>query len=316
MSGDILKHGLVQQLGIELIDDSPFQVRLDYGDIEGLAADIKKRGLLQPILVRPKGNRFEVVHGHRRLQAVRVIGSKYILGMVRELDDESAIVIQGAENIKRKDLSHIEQGMLFRSYIKKTGKSTKATAREFEVSEDTIADKIALLDLPSDIQKRVHDGEIPLEKARALTILTREPDTTAVVSGRSSDGKFIGGGSQPAVRTEKHYEDIKHLADEAIKYPQDLAKAAQKIREGKTYDEAIKEAVQERQIKQFKNGGRPPEAIAAELKSKIFNQKEFDDLSKKQYTEILQEIVKRGWFICPNCGEHHLVCSKCGVEIK
>jgi len=187
MSGRVLKHGIVQHVPVDLIDDSPFQVRISYGDVDGLAADIRRRGLLQPILVRPRGDRYEVVHGHRRLRAVRLNGARYILAVVRDLSDEDALLILGSENIHRRQLSPIEEARYY-AELKKRKMSVRRIAKEMGKSKSTIHDYLTLLDLPEDVQTQIHAGEVSLSKAIQLARLTREEAVQR--DGRSDKGTF------------------------------------------------------------------------------------------------------------------------------
>jgi ParB/RepB/Spo0J family partition protein len=322
MSGQVTRYGLVQQLPIDLIDESRFQIRIDYGDIDGLAADVKRRGLLQPILVRPVGERYEVVHGHRRLRASRSLGLKHVLGVVRELDDESSLLVMGSENIQRKQLTPIEEAKLYKKYVETFSKTVEEAARNFETSKDDIRVKLYLLDLPPDIQDKVHSGKIPFYKARQLTILTREPSMTTVIHGedRGADGKFIGGSPQPAPRTDRHFEAIRILAkDERLPSEKAVAEAAKRTRDGMSVEEAIKEAAKaygaEKSKERAKSKARPPEEMAKLLLEKLPDPGKLEEKILRQYPLLVRTLLERGLLTCPDCGGSHLVWKCSGREV-
>lgn len=316
MSGQATKHGLVQQVPVEQLDDSPFQVRTSYGDIEALAKDIEKHGLLQPILVRPHGDRYEIVHGHRRALAVKKLDKPYILAVVRDLDDESALLIHGSENIHRKDLTPIEEGTLYRLYIQNHGKTLNETAEAFQVSRDTVRDKLNLLDLPGDIQDKVHRGEIKFDKARRLTILTREPETATVVSGRKEDGTLESKGREPAPRTDRWFPAIREIADNVnLQTEKEVAKTAQLVRKGTPINEAIQKAKME-SAKDLVTRGPTPEEIVKKLKDNTLNVDSLRKASLKNYLAIVKELVAKDMLYCPDCGGKTITCKDCGRPLN
>ena len=306
MSGQATKHGLVQQIPVEQLDDSPFQVRTSYGDIEALARDVERHGLLQPILVRPRGDRYEIVHGHRRTLAIKKLHKPFILAVVRELDDESAILIHGSENIHRKDLTPIEEGTLYRKYMEATGKSVAATAKAFQVSRDTVRDKLNLLDLPEDIQDRVHSGDIDYRKARKLTILTREPADDH--GRRLKDGTY----SEPARRTDRWYPEIRELAGNvSLRTEKEVARTARLVREGAPVEEAVHRAKMET-ARDLVREGPKPEEVVQQLKDTAFDVNSLREASLRNYLNIVQKLVAQGRLYCPDCGGKTVVCRDCG----
>ena len=315
MSGQATKHGLVQQVPVEQLDDSPFQVRTSYGDIEALAKDIEKHGLLQPILVRPHGDRYEIVHGHRRALAVKKLAKPFILAVVRELDDESALLIHGSENIHRKDLTPIEEGTLYRLYIQNHGKTLNETAEAFQVSRGTVRDKLNLLGLPEDIQDKVHRGEIKFDKARQLTILTREPirDTDRCIE---SEGYKSLEGSQPAPRTDRWFPAIREIADNVnLQTEKEVAKTAQLVRKGTPINEAIQKAKME-SAKDLVTRGPTPEEIVKKLKDNTLNVDSLRKASLKNYLAIVKELVAKDLLYCPDCGGKTITCKDCGRPLN
>jgi len=310
--------GLCQAINMQNIVDSPYQVRMDYGDIEGLANDIGQKGLLQPILVRPKdGDKLEIVHGHRRYKAVQLLGWKYIDGFVKELTDSEAITIQGSENIWRKDYTPIEEARLYSNYREflqkeRNGKkvSIKEVAEAFQTSEVDVEKKIWLLDLPQEIQDKLHRGEIPFSKVRSLTILTREKIP-------ASDRMLGDYGTEPAPRTDRFYSEIKRLTEEiekgalgGLRTEKGVAEAAQLVRDGVSYDDAVskakvREAVEIAQ-KQLKKGLAPEEVLKDILQHQE-DPKQVLQATIEANIGLLKKLLKENLIICPHCGKPDLV---------
>lgn len=148
---------------------------------------------------------------------------------MKKLNDESALLIHGSENIQRKNLSPVEEGNLYKQYMKLIKKSIDETASDFEVSKDTVRDKINLLDLPQELLEKVHNGTISYTKARNLTILTREPDNDDRRYGKAKDGTFTG--PDPAPRTDSFHNQIIEIASEpSLKTEKEIATTAKLAR--------------------------------------------------------------------------------------
>jgi len=315
MSGQVLKYGIVEQIPIDKIDESPFQIRMSYGDIDRLARDIKKRGLLQPILVRPINKRYEIVHGHRRFKAIKSLNWNYIYGVIRKLNDESALLVHGAENIQRKNLSHIEEARLYRKYMETMKKAQDETANDFEVSPDTVRYKLTLLDLPDDIQQKIHEGIISYSKGRQLAILTREPYGDDDRRFHRNGKEFTGQSS--AIRTERFYPEIRKIAEEpSLKTEREVAETAKLVREGVILEEAVSRVKKSSQLEQINKGGRDPKEILKELENRTFDDSELSEARADQYKAIVLRLIARGWLNCPDCGESKLVWDCCGRDFE
>lgn len=311
---NVQKYGLVQSIPLEKIDFSLFQVRMEYGDINELAENIKNLGLLSPILVRPIGERYEIVHGHRRFMALKHLKMKYISGVVRDLTDKQALIISGSENIQREEFSPIETARYYEQCRKFF--SVKEIAKQTKKTEAHVRYHLDLIYLPPDIKTKIHRKEISYGKARELVRLTRATDTTAVVSGK---GLMIG--SKPATRTKQYFDEIRILAkDEGLRDAPSVGKAANLVREGVKVDEAAEEAKKDYAARKSKERGmkkaRPPEEIARELIENLPDPSELEEKILKQYPKLIQELIKQGKLNCPDCGVCSLVweCSRRRVD--
>lgn len=321
MKRTVSRYGSVVTVPMKDINESPYQVRVDYGDIEELATDIKDKGLLQPILVRPNNGAYEIVHGHRRHRAVESLGWSYIDAFVKELTDSQAIVIQGSENIHRKDYTAIEEGRLYHNYqrflekeqTKKVG--TYEIAKQFQTSQSNVENKMSLLWLPKDVQDKIQKGIIPSSKARKLTILTRQ----------ISDDYRHRGDFTTAQKTNHFYAEIRKLAEEVekgalggLRTVDAIAQTAQAIRNGTGFDEALKDAKEHEAVeiarKQMKKGASPKE-ILEELEKTQLEPSELQDAILEANLGLVKMWLRDGLLKCPYCGENHLVWQCNGKEV-
>lgn len=162
----------IREISLSLIDPPAFNPRRDFdeADLEQLATSLSADGvgLLQPLLVRPRGNRrFEVVAGHRRyLGAIRA-GLKTVVCSVKDLDDKAAATAQLCENICRRDWNSVECAVALK-VLCDLGCTTAELAELAGTEERVIGDRLAMLDLPDVIQSRIRRGEISVEQALCL----------------------------------------------------------------------------------------------------------------------------------------------------
>jgi len=145
--------GVLEEIEISKIRPSSQPVREDLGSLQELAASIKEKGLLHPIVVRHVRDGFEVVAGNRRLEACKMLGIKQIPCHIVELDDKEAYEASLIENIQRKTLDPIEEAKAFKKYVDEYGYgSLSELARKIGKSHSYVSRRIALLTLPKNVQ--------------------------------------------------------------------------------------------------------------------------------------------------------------------
>lgn len=159
----------------ELIDmgkvDPPGDAARDFIDpdkVRELAESIRGQGLLQPILVRPLNGRFEVVAGHRRWLAHRLLAKVDIKALVRELSDEEVEVIRAIENDQREDLNPIEKARGYKKLADKFGLTREQIAQKMGRSRETIIRFIKLLEIPEEFQRELAKGKLSIAVALCL----------------------------------------------------------------------------------------------------------------------------------------------------
>jgi ParB family chromosome partitioning protein len=156
---------------IELIHRNPDQPRRDFAEaeIDELAASIRARGVLQPILVRPTAaGEFQIVAGERRWRAAQKAGLRHMPVVVREMDDMEALEIAIIENVQRADLNAIEEAAGYRSLVDRFGRTQEDVAKTVGKSRSHVANTMRLLNLPEAVQIALREGRLSAGHARAL----------------------------------------------------------------------------------------------------------------------------------------------------
>ena len=150
---------IVEQIEMKMVRPSQFSIRdkfNDHKEIESLIISIKEHGLLQPILIRPYQNSFEIVAGHRRFHACKSLRWRHMPCKIRELSDKQAFEIQITENIQRKSMSSLEEAEAFRKYVQDLGwGGVTELSRKIGKSEEYVSHRIQLLKLPQDIKEKI-----------------------------------------------------------------------------------------------------------------------------------------------------------------
>lgn len=158
------------------IRPNPSQMRqkIDEDDLAELAESIKSLGVIQPIVVRPLEEGYELVAGERRLRAAKMAGLEFIPAIVVNMDDVASSLSALVENIQRKDLSAIEEARCLADLLRTTGWTQVELAKKLGRSQAALANKLRLLQLDEDVQEMVVDGKLSERQARALLSLPIE----------------------------------------------------------------------------------------------------------------------------------------------
>jgi len=166
----------VQELPLTELVANQFQPRTVFdGDrIEELAVTIEEHGLLQPIVVRKQGTGYEIIAGERRYRAVRSLGWETIPAIVKEMTDETTASLALIENLQREDLTPIEEAEAYERLLALQEITQEVLARKLGRSQSTIANKLRLLRLPTDVREALKQRTITERHARALLPLKDE----------------------------------------------------------------------------------------------------------------------------------------------
>jgi ParB family chromosome partitioning protein len=165
-------------LNCDAIDRNPYQPRqsFDEGEIADLADSIRTHGILQPLIVRRAGDRFELIAGERRLRAAQAADWRQVPVQIRDVDDRQLAELAIVENLQRKDLNAIEKAESFQRYINQYQCTQEELAARVQVDRSTIANLIRLLELPAEVKRMVQEGDISQGHARALLPLGDEQE--------------------------------------------------------------------------------------------------------------------------------------------
>jgi ParB family chromosome partitioning protein len=166
---------------IARIDSNPFQPRQDFDpeEIRTLADSLHVHGLLQPVVVRVCGDRYQLIAGERRLRAASKAGWTDVPVQVVEADDREAAELAIVENLQRKDLGPLEKAASFQRYLEHYGSTQEELAARLKLDRSTIANLIRLLELPEPVREAVRRAKITQGHARALLPLGEEREQIA-----------------------------------------------------------------------------------------------------------------------------------------
>ena len=165
-----VRRGGVIYLSVEDIDPSPVQPRksFDDGDLNELSQSIAEYGILNPLTVRLRDNRYELVAGERRLRAAKLAGLYEVPCILLDVGLEDASLIALIENLQRRDLDFIEEANGLKQLIDLFGMSQEEAARRLGKSQSAVANKLRLLKLPQDVRETLRDRGLTERHGRAL----------------------------------------------------------------------------------------------------------------------------------------------------
>ena len=161
----------VQQIAIDKIIANTYQPRseFDQAALEELTASVLAHGVLQPVMVRPRGGgRFELIAGERRFRAARQAGLTRIPVVIRQMTDEESLTVALIENIQREDLNAMEAARGYKQLLDQFGLTQAELARQIGKSQSTVAYALSLLRLPSEMQDSISSGQLSMEHGKVL----------------------------------------------------------------------------------------------------------------------------------------------------
>jgi ParB family chromosome partitioning protein len=179
----------VRMIPISAISPNPYQPRREFSEegLSDLAASIKARGVLQPVLVRPLDrSKFELVAGERRLRASELAGLTEIPTLIREMTDQESLAIALIENLQREDLNAVEEALGYQQLQQQFGLSQDELARQVGKSRSAIANSLRLLNLPDTVQQDIQSGVMSAGHGRAIMAVT-EPGVQANLHKRIAE---------------------------------------------------------------------------------------------------------------------------------
>ncbi|MDD4994958.1 MAG: ParB/RepB/Spo0J family partition protein [Patescibacteria group bacterium] len=163
----------IAEILIEDIVPNPHQPResFHHDEMEDLIASIKEHGILQPLILSPKDDKYELIAGERRWRAAKMAGLRTVPAVVRTVKDQQKLEFALIENIQRQDLNPMEEAKAYKRLIDEFSLTQEEVAKRVGKSRPQVANFVRLLDLPLEIQEAVASGEMPYTQARTLLAL-------------------------------------------------------------------------------------------------------------------------------------------------
>jgi len=189
----------VRDVPTSRIVPNPFQPRREFSaeQLAELEDSIRKNGLLQPLVVRPRtdasadGAEWELIAGERRWRAVRRLGWAQVPVVVREIDDRAMLVLAIVENVQRAGLSPLEEAAAYRQLIDEFSYTQAEVADSVGRERSTVANLLRLLSLPASVQRMVNEGQLSMGHARALLGLEEEREITDLARQAAESGMSV-----------------------------------------------------------------------------------------------------------------------------
>ncbi|MFM8552535.1 MAG: ParB/RepB/Spo0J family partition protein [Nitrospiraceae bacterium] len=168
--------GESHQVPIEQVIPNRYQPRTEFHEAElaQLADSLKQHGILQPLVVRRKGDGFfELIAGERRLRAAKLAGLRHVPVTIRNSTDEQSLVLALLENLQREDLTPMEAARAYQRMAKEFGFTQDAIAQQIGKERSSVANTARLINLPNEIQSLVESGQLSTGHAKVLLGLTK-----------------------------------------------------------------------------------------------------------------------------------------------
>lgn len=219
---------VVKQIPLAQIGANPDQPRKTFTDAElaDLAASIKEKGVLQPILLRAVTNRpymYEIVAGERRYRASKMAGLAEIPALVKTLDDGNAMEIALIENVQRENLNPIEEAAAYKNIMEKCGYSMDDVSRLIGKSESHIRNMLRICALPDSVKEMVKSGELSASHARTIAVA-----------------------ENPAELAREIVQNGLSVADAAVRVKQGARRSTSRAYKNKTIDDNVRRDMERR----------------------------------------------------------------------
>lgn len=185
---------------IEQVDPNPDQPRQVMGDLSELMASIAEKGIIEPLVVRQRGPRFQIVAGERRYQAAVQVGLQEVPVVIRDVDDQEIIELALIENLQRKDLTPFEEAEALHSLATRGGMTHEQLAKRLGKSRTSITESLAIHEIPADIKQLCRLADISSKSLLLQVVRQSDPQKmSALVERISRDG----GATRQQLRDER-----------------------------------------------------------------------------------------------------------------
>jgi ParB family chromosome partitioning protein len=166
---------------IDRVDPNPDQPRQVMGDLSELVASISEKGIIEPLVVRQRGGRYQIVAGERRYQAAIRAGLRELPVVIRDVDDTEIIEVALVENLQRKDLSAFEEAEAMSSLAEKCGYTHEDLARRLGKSRTSVTESLALSEMPADVRNLCRLADISSKSLLLQVVRQQTPQKMAAL---------------------------------------------------------------------------------------------------------------------------------------
>lgn len=214
---------------ITKIQPNPNQPRTHFNEtlLQELSESIRENGVLQPLLVRKKGQKYEIIAGERRYQASKLAGIEKLPVIIKDVDDQKMLELALIENLQRSDLNPIEEAKGYKQLLKESGMTQEALSKAVSKSRSAITNSLRLLDLPDEVQQFLFDGKMTAGHARAILAVPFEDARIRLAQKVVNEGL--------SVRATENLAPLFSVGEEPKKSksvtPQSYKKAARALRQ-------------------------------------------------------------------------------------
>lgn len=175
---------------IELLDPNPGQPRQVMGDLAELKASIAEKGIIEPLIVRQRGGRYQIIAGERRYQAASQVGLRELPVVIRESDDTEVIEVALIENIQRKDLGPFEEAEAMLALARRCAYTHEDLARRLGKSRTSVTESLAIAEMPEDVRKLCRLADISSKSLLLQIVRQQTPQKMiALIEQLTRDGR-------------------------------------------------------------------------------------------------------------------------------
>jgi ParB family chromosome partitioning protein len=189
------------EVDIDLIEPNPEQPRTNFAaeQLEELAASIRANGIVQPVVVRERNGRYQIIAGERRWRAAQIAGLRRVPAAIRNIPDDKLLELALIENIQRQELNPIEEANAYRKLIENVGLTQEQVAERVGKERTLITTTMRLLRLPNEIQRHIINGKLSLSHGRAL-LMADDANIQRAVANLAIDKEFSVRETERAVK--------------------------------------------------------------------------------------------------------------------
>ncbi len=178
-----------RMIPIDLIDPNPDQPRQVMGDLSELMASIAEKGIIEPLIVRQRGSRYQIVAGERRYQASVQVGLRELPVVIRDVDDNEIVEVALVENIQRKDLSAFEEAEALQVLAERCGYTHEDLARRMGKSRTNVTESLALAQMPTEVRNLCRLADISSKSLLLQIVRQQDPQKmVALIEKLTRDG--------------------------------------------------------------------------------------------------------------------------------